>query len=102
MNSTRKIVPDAIKLAAGDNVAVALRALAKGECIVVDGQSIELREPIARGHKFALRCLEGGAHAIKYGMPIGLTTESVEAGAWLHVHNLRSLYINNDVDHHEG
>lgn len=77
-----------IKINAADNVAVALVALSAGTVAVVDGQPIELRTAIERGHKFALRPIGKGENVIKYGYPIGHLTESVGAGEWIHSHNM--------------
>ncbi len=80
-----------LKINAADNVAVALADdLKAGESVEIDGMSVVLREDIARGHKFALRPLAEGENVIKYGYPIGHATEAVEAGAWIHSHNLRT------------
>jgi altronate hydrolase len=73
-----------------DNVAVALRDLAEDERILLPTGEVILKEKIAAGHKLALTALADGAAVIKYGHPIGRTTQRVEAGAWVHVHNLAS------------
>jgi altronate hydrolase len=78
----------ALRIAAGDDVAVAVDDLVAGETVCVDGSDIMLREAIARGHKFALRDLAADAVVHKYGFPIGRTTAAVARGAWLHTHNL--------------
>ena len=80
-----------IKINSADNVAVALAdELPQGEVVCIDGEHIELVESIARGHKFALRDMAEGEEVIKYGYPIGHTTEAVRRGAWLHSHNVRT------------
>lgn len=81
-----------IKIRPADDVAVALTDLAAGTVAQVDGieKPVVLLEDIPRGHKFALRDLSGGERVIKYGAPIGVTVEPVKAGAWVHVHNLKS------------
>ena len=38
---------------------------------------------------------------IKYGVPIGRATVAIEAGRHVHVHNIGSDYVNNEVDHFE-
>ncbi len=80
-----------LKINAADNVCVALAEdLKAGEAIEVEGVKILLKEDIARGHKIALKPLAAGENVIKYGYPIGHTTEPVEAGAWIHSHNLKT------------
>ena len=73
-----------------DNVAVALEALNAGETVEVGGQSIELAEPIPRGHKFALCALKPGDAVMKYGCVIGYASKPIEPGAWVHSHNLKT------------
>ena len=82
--------PDAIRVHADDNVAVALRPLEEGERIDVSGADVTVREPVPAGHKFALCTVASGQPIVKYGFPIGLTTADVAAGAWVHSHNLRT------------
>ena len=83
---------DAVQIAPGDQVAVALRDLS-GTVRVRHGEeilSIVLREPIPLGHKFALADLPDGSEVCKYGAPIGRLTRPVAAGEHVHIHNLRS------------
>ncbi len=80
-----------LKINAADNVAVALADdLKAGESFDIDGVRVTLREPVARGHKFALRDIAGGENVVKYGYPIGHATEPIVAGAWIHSHNLKT------------
>ncbi|WP_420143071.1 UxaA family hydrolase [Sphingobium sp.] len=83
-------LPDAVRIAPQDNVAVALRALEAGETIDVAGQEITLSEPIGRGHKIALHALSPGDPVRRYGWPIGSATEAIPAGAHVHSHNLHT------------
>lgn len=80
----------ALQLHPRDGVAVALADLDAGEMVRIAGESIELTQAIPKGHKFALREHAAGSPVVKYGAPIGLTTASIERGAHVHVHNLRS------------
>jgi altronate hydrolase len=82
--------PRAIRIHPADNVAVALRALAAGEEIAVDGARVEVRDDVPAGHKVALRALEPSEPVVKYGFPIGAATQPVEPGAWVHSHNLKT------------
>ena len=47
--------------------------------------NVEVRED---GHKYALRSIKTGENIIKYGEPIGHATAEIEAGEWVHTHNL--------------
>ena len=49
---------DIVKIHENDNVAVALRPLAKGETLDVAGAKVSLLEDIPQGHKFALRFIK--------------------------------------------
>jgi (2R)-sulfolactate sulfo-lyase subunit alpha len=42
------------------------------------------------GHKFAFKNLKQGDAAIKYGIEVGEITQDVNAGEYVHIHNLRS------------
>jgi hypothetical protein len=83
---------DAVRIAPGDHVAVALRDLS-GTARVRSGEEIlpiALSESIPLGHKFALADLPAGSEIFKYGAPIGRLARPVQAGAHVHVHNLVS------------
>lgn len=76
-----------------DDVAVALRALERGAVRVRRGDAVivaTLAEPVALGHKFALRDIAPGEAVRKYGDSIGVAACPIKAGAHVHVHNLRS------------
>ncbi len=76
MERTLQIHPD-------DNVAV----------VLVDN------DPVApRGHKIALRDIAQGENVIKYGYPIGHTTQPVKAGEWIHSHNM-STNLGDNLDY---
>lgn len=80
-----------IRLAPGDNVAVAVQALPAGTPLraVVPGASLlRAAEPIPAGHKMALAAINPGGLIIKYGQPIGVATAPIGPGAHVHVHNL--------------
>jgi len=80
----------AVRIHPSDDVAVATRPLAAGETITVDGERLTVRTDVPAGHKLALHDLPAGAEPRKYGFVIGVTTEKVERGAWIHSHNLRT------------
>ena len=79
-----------IRIHPDDNVAVALEDLRKGETLTLDSVSVTAIEDIARGHKIALRDIKEGEPVVKYGNPIGLARADIPAGAWAHVHNVRT------------
>lgn len=73
-----------------DNVATALRALVPGQRIDTGGAVVIVVEPIARGHKIALRPMAVGDPVIKYGSAIGTASADIPAGAHVHTHNVAS------------
>jgi SAF domain-containing protein len=76
-----------------DNVVVCRRAIVAGEKLHVQGRSIAVAIDVDLGHKIACIPIAPGAEIIKYGMAIGSATEQIAAGDWVHVHNMRSNYI---------
>lgn len=79
-----------IRIHPDDNVAVALEDLRKGESLCVGELSVTAAEDMSRGHKIALRPIAAGESIVKYGTPIGIAKEEIPAGAWVHVHNVRT------------
>ncbi|MEG1549060.1 MAG: altronate dehydratase family protein [Ruthenibacterium sp.] len=75
-----------IQISPADNVAVALHPVAKGETVL----GITALEDIPQGHKMALKPIACGENAVKYGFPIGHALADIVAGAWVHVHNLKT------------
>lgn len=81
----------------GDNTAVALTDLPAGEAISPgEGASVTLAGPVGFGHKFALCEIAAGAEVTKYGNVIGLASETIAAGAHVHVHNVESIRARGD------
>ncbi|MBC2666332.1 altronate dehydratase [Novosphingobium flavum] len=83
----------ALRIHADDTVAVALRALCAGETVTVGQVAVTLTEPIAQGHKLALRSHEPGDPVIKFGAPIGRATAPIAPGAHVHVDNLVTALV---------
>lgn len=81
---------DFIKINKDDNVAVALKPIAKGTTVDVAGTSVTTLEDIPQGHKFAIKPVKKGDAVIKYGFRIGYAQADVEVGGWIHTHNLKT------------
>ena len=81
---------DFIKINKDDNVAVALKPIAKGTTVDVAGTNVTTLEDIPQGHKFAIKPIKKGDAVIKYGFSIGYAQAAVEVGSWIHTHNLRT------------
>ena len=80
-----------LKIHPADTVAVALTPLKKGSVLPIDNNTtITLTEDIPQGHKFALTDLAEGSSIIKYGNPIGIATQPICKGAWIHTHNMKT------------
>jgi altronate dehydratase len=77
-----------------DNVATALEPLNAGTNVSAEVhgrlEDIRLLSDIPMGHKFALLDIEEGEAVIKYGEPIGQSTEKITKGEHVHVHNVVS------------
>ena len=81
-------------LGEGDNVVVAIRALAAGERVTLPGgQGLTLADDVPFGHKLALRPIEAGADVVKYDEVIGRATAAIPAGGHVHVHNVVSARL---------
>ena len=72
-----------------DNVAVAIAEIKAGEPIVgVKGKELRAKEDIRRNHKVALEEILAGRRVSKYGESIGRASKTIQAGEWVHTHNL--------------
>ncbi|MFK7890059.1 MAG: UxaA family hydrolase [Granulosicoccus sp.] len=85
----------ALRLAASDNVAVALRTLKPGETVSIDKVSVQVSERVMKGHKIALCDLTSGSRVVKYSQLIGLASQNIAAGEHVHTHNL--AFTSNDA-----
>jgi SAF domain len=95
-------VVNMIVLARGDNVGIATRDIAAGE-EARDAKSwtMTAREPIPQGHKIALEAIDPGADIRRLAVPVGIATRAIGEGDLVHVHNVKSRYLENDEDHYE-
>src|SRR4051794_2109000 len=88
--ATAEIERRAILLRDDDNVAVAAVPIPKGSALSPGGRSVVAREPVALGHKIAIRDVATGEPVRKYGQIIGFASQSIPAGSWVHTHNLKA------------
>jgi altronate hydrolase len=79
-----------LKIHLQDNVAVTLDAVKQGDTLVIGSLTLVATEDIDKGHKIALVNIKAGSNIIKYGFPIGHATMDIPAGAWIHVHNIKT------------
>jgi altronate hydrolase len=79
-----------LKIDARDNVAVALEDIAAGEMLEIGASALTAKEAIDRGHKIALSNIRESEDIIKYGFPIGHATRNIDAGEYIHTHNIKT------------
>lgn len=79
---------NALRVDPQDNVAVATRAIPKGEAVVIAGKAAcNTVEDIRAAHKVALAAIPAGGRVIRYGEVIVEASVLIACGAWVHVHN---------------
>ncbi|MBD3255102.1 MAG: altronate hydrolase [Candidatus Lokiarchaeota archaeon] len=76
-----------------DNCATTLADISKGEQVQLDDKLLSINQDIPLGHKFALKAINKGEKIFKYGQIIGIATENIEGGDWIHTHNITSHYL---------
>lgn len=54
------------------------------------GVCLDGSKTIPAGHKYALRYIAKGEYVVKYGEIIGRATQDIQAGEWVHTHNVKS------------
>jgi altronate dehydratase len=74
----------ALHLVDRDDVVILVEPAEAGDEV----QNIRARDPLAVGHKMAIRAIPAGAPVHKYGQIIGLATRDIFAGEHVHSHNL--------------
>lgn len=83
---------DAIVFSRKDNVATAIKNLYRDQEVIVSFQEItlmiKLNHDIPFGHKFAIKDIHQGSEVYKYGEPIGIATQDIKTGDYVHVHNV--------------
>jgi hypothetical protein len=89
----RETAAAVLLLSAEDNVVVCRRDVRAGERFVLDGDVFVARCDVALGHKIARRLIRRGEPVVKYGMSIGSSTVEIQPGDWVHLHNMKSDYI---------
>jgi len=92
---------EAVILNPKDNVATALSYLKAGDVLQLKvGErtlKIKLRAQVPFGHKFSLAQIALGSPIIKYGEVIGTSTETIQPGDYVHVHNVASTRGRGDL-----
>lgn len=90
-----------ILLHASDSVVTALAMLSKGDRMTVnvgdEAIDLTLSSDIPYAHKIAVRRLAIGDPITKYGQVIGIASQAIAPGDWVHVHNVDSARARGDV-----
>ncbi len=94
---------NALKLAAADNVATLMERADVNDSVEIfdeKGEKIETVTAISsipQGHKIALCSMKPETRVMKYGLPIGVTTQPVQKGEHVHTQNLASTRGRGDL-----
>jgi hypothetical protein len=81
-----------------DNCATALEDIPQDTNMHISSKVIKINQNIPFGHKFALKKIEKDTYVTKYGENIGIATEEINEGDWIHTHNIKtsSLEVSKD------
>jgi hypothetical protein len=85
--------PKLLLLDPTDNVLVAIQTLEAGDTLTVAGQRVNVPAQLTLGHKLAARAIRAGEKILKYRVPIGSATQDIAVGEHIHLHNMKSDYI---------
>ena len=88
MNKIKYIIIDS-----KDNCGTALDKIPQDAKVELIKKTIQINNLIPLGHKFAIMNIKKGDHIIKYGEVIGVATEEISEGDWIHTHNIKSSYL---------
>ncbi|XAH25148.1 altronate dehydratase family protein [Xylophilus sp. GW821-FHT01B05] len=83
-----------LRLHPHDNVLVAKTPIALGETIAAFG--VRARAQVPAGHKIAAQRIAAGTPVKKYNTVIGVAARDIEAGDYVHSHNLRLMDFERD------
>jgi (2R)-sulfolactate sulfo-lyase subunit alpha len=78
-----------------DSVGVAVADIKKGEKIfgafLHGDELVEVvsKHDIPLGHKIAIKAVKSGDYVIKYDEKIGIASQDIQVGDWVHTHNLK-------------
>ena len=76
-----------------DNCGTALDNISQDAKLDLINKTIKINNFIPLGHKFAITDIKKDSYIIKYGEVIGVSTEDISKGDWIHTHNIRSSYL---------
>ena len=79
-----------IKINKIDNIVIAIEDISKKEKIYFDSKELIIQNEVAQGHKIASKNIFEGENIIKYGHVIGHAISNINAGEWIHSHNMKT------------
>lgn len=74
-----------------DDVAVTFSAIVPGDYVLLEGKSIQINESVPKFHKVSIRPVAKGHKVRKYGEHIGVATQDIGIGEYVHIHNMKGL-----------
>ena len=82
-----------VHIHADDNIVVSARDLPADTQLRLPAPlaAVTVKQKVGLGHKIAVRSIGIGEPIRKYGHPIGIAKAEIEAGEWVHVHNVELL-----------
>lgn len=80
-----------IKLYPKDTVVIATENLKKGDVICLENEEITLLDDVPTAHKIAIRDFAVGDRIVKYENIIGVASQPIKKGEWVHMHNVDTL-----------
>ena len=82
-----------------DNVATVTSQIGSEKTVAVlnpEGtvvSEIRINEDLRFGHKIAVENLDAGVNIVKYGEVIGVSSQPIKKGQWVHTHNVKSVRL---------
>ena len=74
-----------------DNIGVVISEIKSGDRVSTEGGvEIIAKTDVPKNHKITISTINKNDKVIKYGEIIGLATENIDAGVWVHTHNLKA------------
>jgi len=90
-----------VLLNSDDSVVTALTELDSGTSLTVELVSgpldVTVSSEIPYAHKIAVRAMSAGDPVVKYGEVIGIASQNIAPGDWVHVHNVESARARGDM-----
>lgn len=89
-----------VLLSPGDSVVTALVELDRGAELIINldtgPATLTLSGHVPYAHKIALCAMAPGDPVLKYGEVIGIASQPIAPGDWVHVHNVDSARARGD------